>query len=529
MTPLICSIDKRACQRASGIFVISLLIFLLTACVANTPETVPPIANQSPTVTVSGPVAVPFRLLKTSPERGPVGTSITVTGEGLPPGKQAEIIWATVDGSYKTGESTAGQTLGVEYNGRVFTPKRVSLGRTTIGGDGRVTGSATVPEDYGELHDIYLSVDGQDVAKGGYRLMRSFTMSPPEGPVGTVITIKVTGLGSRAYESTVALRYDNKYTGFISATTTRGTAVAQFRAAGPVGKHYISVDAASHAQPFLNITTGSQSTRHLLPFEKVFTVTKDDGPPASRVDWPDPARVATSEGMSRIPSMGQILSTPGVSVRLSPVSGPVLSKVTIKASGLSAGTADIFWVTTRRSVQAALGQSGYVATEEPKLSSAAVGQNGSVETAVTIPEGVGGWHLVKIVQKDKVLVEVPFYVEQSLVTPVPLRVKAGEKFTVSFRGGGWTQLDNGVAVTYDNAYIGYVCGFANNGDTPIELVATGGPGTHLIDIYPYIFDGGTGDWPWQYNMPQLTYAQDHPGLSLGYNLPAYRLAIEVIP
>ncbi|MBI3979098.1 MAG: hypothetical protein HY331_13015, partial [Chloroflexi bacterium] len=129
---------------------------------------------------------------------------------------------------------------------------------------------------------------------------------------------------------------------------------------------------------------------------------------------------------------------------------------------------------------------------------------------------------------DKILVEVPFFVERSLVGVTPTRVKAGEKFKVQLKGVGWTEIDNGVAITYDNAYIGYACGFNSNGDVTVDLVATGGPGTHLIDLYPMIYQGGHGKYPWQYNMPMLTFAQDHPGLALGYRLPTFRLAIEVV-
>ena len=32
-------------------------------------------------------------------------------------------------------------------------------------------------------------------------------------------------------------------------------------------------------------------------------------------------------------------------------------------------------------------------------------------------------------------------------------------FQVHLKGVGWTQLDNTVAVTYDNGYVGYGCGF----------------------------------------------------------------------
>jgi len=68
-----------------------------------------------------------------------------------------------------------------------------------------------------------------------------------------VITVRITGLGSSAFTSTAAIRYDNKYTGFVTATTTHGTAEFQFRAAGPVGDHTIELYGASHATPYLNI------------------------------------------------------------------------------------------------------------------------------------------------------------------------------------------------------------------------------------------------------------------------------------
>jgi hypothetical protein len=57
-------------------------------------------------------------------------------------------------------------------------------------------------------------------------------------------------------------------------------------------------------------------------------------------------------------------------------------------------------------------------------------------------------------------------------------------------------------------------------------VATGGPGTHLLDLYPMIYQGH-GQPPWGYQVSYLTYADDFPGLSLGYKIPAMRLAIEV--
>ena len=82
------------------------------------------------------------------------------------------------------------------------------------------------------------------------------------------------------------------------------------------------------------------------------------------------------------------------------------------------------------------------------------------------------------------------------------------------------------AITYDNDYIGYACGFYSNGDITMNMVATGGPGTHLIDMYPAIYKGKGSD-TWLDQVPLLSFKNDAPGLALGYRIPAVRLAITV--
>jgi hypothetical protein len=161
------------------------------------------------------------------------------------------------------------------------------------------------------------------------------------------------------------------------------------------------------------------------------------------------------------------------------------------------------------------------------LGEATTKPDGSLRTAIQVPDDLGGWHAVKLVARDRVLLELPYYVEQSLVAVTPSRVKVGEPFTIQMKGIGWTELDNTVAVTYDTAVIGYACGFNSNGDVTINLIATGDPGTHLIDLYPAIYKG-KDRVPWNYQTPFLTFARDFPALARGYRLPAYRLAIEIV-
>ena len=125
----------------------------------------------------------------------------------------------------------------------------------------------------------------------------------------------------------------------------------------------------------------------------------------------------------------------------------------------------------------------------PSRSATATPSGGSLATKITIPDGLGGWHVVQLVQKGHIIAQVPFYVEESIVGRgvSSVVVKEGQSFTIHLQGVGWTQLDNTVTVDYDNSYIGYGCGFNSNGDVLLHLNATGGPGTHLIDLYPMLY------------------------------------------
>lgn len=473
----------------------------------------PAAATTAPAAGTTAPApAAALKPLKVSPEQGYVGTKISLTAEGLPSGKPVEFVWSTVDGSYDL--KPLAETI--EFNDRQFTPKRVALGRATADANGRATEAFAVPEDYGETHDIYAVVDGQDVARGGFYLARQATVDTLKGPVGSLLTIQVKGLGWTPYGNTLAVLWDQSYVGFISAVTTRGSAVAQIRAAGPPGRHVLRVTQSSAAVPYLN--REQSPVKHQPEWRFDFAVTEDAGPPPATLSWPD--RVVSNSSAPKTTAKNPVLA--GAS--LSPSSGPILSKTTLQAPGLTPDASiDIYWVSAKGN---RLSPSGWNLIQSP-IGKATVAKDGTLKAAIDIPDDLGGWHVVKLAQGEKVLGEVPYYVERSLATVSPTRVRAGETFQVQIKGVGWTELDNTVTVLYDNSYMGYACGFNSQGDVTLNLVAYGQPGTHLIDLYPTIF-GGHGKGPWLYNIPQLTFAQDHPSLALGYRLPAFRLAVQVV-
>jgi hypothetical protein len=476
---------------------------------------------------VVGAQPAPIKLLKVEPVKGYTGDSVTISGEGLPAGKTVEFFWSTVDAKYLT------KVLAdnVEYHERGYDEKRVPLSSAIVDGQGRVNVKLTAPEDFGEVHDIYGVIDGRDVIRGGFRILRNATIAPTEGPVGTPITVTVNGMGWRGFEQFMGLRYDNKYTGEISAVTTKGTAVFQIRAAGRPGKHIIQLNNSTAYAPgaYLNTQQSPQAYiySHLdnqQEFRFAFSVTKDGGQPPDRLQWPDASRVARLDPHAARTTMGQ-QSPPSGSATFSPAAGPVNSQTLLNAKGLPPNTeVGLHFVTARGN---RMTPSGWNLDSVP-LANATTKNDGTLSASLEIPDDLGGWHAVEVATRDRVLMEVPFYVEQSLVTVSPKRLKVGEPFTIQIKGSGWTELDNTLAVTYDNAAMGYACGFNSNGDITINLIATGEPGTHLIDLYPAIYKG-RDRVPWNYQTPFLTYAQDFPALSVGYRLPAYRLAIEVSP
>lgn len=456
------------------------------------------------------------KLLKVSPDKGNIGDSFTISGEGLPAGKTLEFMWVTAQGKY----SMVATAENVEFHAKKFDDKRISLGKAAVDASGKVNATLKVPEDYGEVHDIFAVLDGQDIARGGFRAMRNITMNPTSGPLGTPITFKVTGLGWKTYESTLLIRYDNNQTGMVTAVTTNGTAVFKLRAAGKTGTHVIDVDLGARSIAFLNNQQSGTASIADQRFE--FTVTDDKVVPPFMLDWPDDSRVVGNDAAARTTVANK--STATAAAVMEPATGPILSQPTLRARGLTPDTdVEIFWVTARGNRVSPSGWS----LDENSIAKAKVNADGTLATAIQIPDDLGGWHSVKLVSGDKVVAEAPYFVERSLVDVTPRKVRAGEIFTVHLKGVGWTELDNGVALTYDNSYLGFACGFNSNGDVTINLTATGGAGIHLIDLYPMLYQGH-GEPPWSYQIPFLTFAQDFPGLQLGYKLPAFRLAIEVV-
>jgi hypothetical protein len=486
-----------------------------------TPLVIPAIPGVAALPGIAAPAATPaatMQSLTSKPDIAVAGTKFTLSGTGLPANKDVTLTWGTANVTW----IVEARPDSVDYLGRSATKLNVILGSAKTDASGAFTTSFVAPRDFGGIHDIYAVVDGKQVAKGGFLVARSATLSPKKGPIGTMITVRYNGLGSSLYEGGGSLLYDNKYTGAIMANWTRGTAIMHIRASGPVGRHTIEVaDAISFK--YLNIQQSPipWGTGKLLKF----TVTKDNGRPKARIDWPNQV-TPTLDAKTTL----QLLTASGAKAQLSSTKGAVNTRVNVTASGLTPNApVDLEWSTVVGNRVNCTGTC-WTFVSVP-LGTPTADASGSISTAITVPDGLGGWHVVQVIQNGKTVAQTPYYVLRSIdgkgVSSLVLH--EGQRFTVHLKGLGWTQLDNTIAVDYDNSYVGYGCGFNSQGDTVMNLVATGGPGTHLIDMYPLLYTQQPSYANTPYGMiPVLTYEQDAPGLALGYELPAIRLAVTVV-
>lgn len=467
--------------------------------------------------------------LTVTPSTGLIGTPMTIVGAGLPASTSVQIQWATANATWVVGADPS----TVNYLGANYTKINVVLDTVTTSSTGGFSVTIDAPKDFGGLHSIFAVVGTTELSEGSFTTLRTVTITPTSGPVGTPITITYSGLGDSLYTGGASLLYDNHYVGEMMANWTRGVATATIRASGAVGPHTIQI---GNAISYLYLNVPQSPIPYTNGATDTFTVTADDGPPAASIDWP--ASVAPTLAQITTLNEGGLGVKSNVTATASVSSGPEGTSVTINASGLPSDVStQIEWATVVGN-RVNCASTCWAFTTQPITANVVPSGNALSDTFTVPSPALGGWHAIQIVQSGKVVGQVPFYVKESIVgyeaagstTPeTSLTVVQGQPFQIHLEGVGWTQLDNTVGVDYDNSYVGYGCGFNSNGDVVLNLTATGAPGTHLIDLYPMLYSLSPSFADTPYGMvPVLTYAQDDPGLALGYQLPAMRFAITVV-
>lgn len=491
-------------------------------------------------VTGVGPLTV-------SNNQGPSGTPLTISGKDLKADTEITLTWSTAEGYWKA------QLMpnSVNYTGYGWEKFAVILAKVKTDASGAFSLNTKMPEDFGGPHDIYAVVDGVAVAKTGVQMTPSFSITPKSGPIGTPVTITYKGMGPNLYTAGISVLWDHNFAGEAQSIWTRGTSSLKIYASGGVGKHIVCAMDGIGVQ-YMNI---NQSPVPYAGGDCVnFTVTKDNGPKPAFVTYPQNVTPNTTQ---RTLMNEQLDPASKAVMTLSATEGIVGDKVKINVTGLTAKTEfSITWANVVGSrVNCTTGTCWIYSGE--KIATVTSDENGAVSAEIAVPDHLGGFHALQIKKGDLAQAQQSFFVKQSIFfnkdkkgvsvagiakafnskAPEPrnasgtptLKFKAGEEITVAMKGVGWTQLDNTMAVTYDNNYVGYGCGFNSDGYMVIHLRATGAPGTHIIDLHPLMYTNQPSFANTQFGMlPVLSYNTDFFGLALGYKQPAVHFEIEIV-
>ncbi len=420
--------------------------------------------------------------LALSPEHGPAGTVVKVHGAGLPANERFDLHWTSVGGRWKV--------EGERYLGREYLPVSTPLGSVLTDGSGAFSAQFSAPEDFGFTHDVLLRQGSRVFTQAGFSIDTTMEISPKRGPVGTPITVEVKGIGWRQLQNSWMLLYDNKATGWVSAVTTRGSARFTIPATGAPGAHVLELLHGDFTFAYRNMQQSPEPDRPR--FARQFTIT-----PGAPV-LPSPAAAQGQREVKRLPAGGEL--------SVSPAFATVGAPVTVGGRGFSPGqTYELGWSTVVGNRVAGGGWDESVRTIARGTADGA----GAVELRFPAPDDLGGLHAL-VVRDGAATKRGLLWIAPSALPLERARGPAGTPFTIHLKGVGWTETANIYTVVYDNAYIGYACGFNSQGDVEIHLYATGEPGWHFVDLYPAIYKGKEAR-PLNFRIPQLTYEADHPG------------------
>ena len=470
--------------------------------ISQVPAAAAPASGLGPEITVGEPSNGYVGRLDVSPKHAPAGAPVTLSAEGLPPNQEFQLVWTTASGAWNVTDT--------EYHGREFTPVAYRIANVRSDQTGRLAATFTTPEDYGFLHDIVLQQGSRLMTQVAFNLDMTVEVSPKNGPPGTPIKIDIKGIGYRSLYNSWDVIYDNAFTGWISSITTKGSASFTIPAAGGPGTHVIEIMHGELTFPYRNPEQNPAPGRPRFAFQ--FDVT--DGAPI----LPPPPEQQAQKVVRVLPPVGELVAEP----RFAGVGESVL----VRGEGLVPGKDyKLNWtrVVGNRMMGPGAEQPGRTNWEELSkvVAEGKADANGKVAFRFPTPDDLGGTHGLWI-DNGSARKFGSFYVKPTALPVDVTRGPAGTTFTIHLKGGGWTETANIYHVVYDNNYTGYVCAFNSQGDVEIFMKATGAPGVHFIDLYPGIYKG-TETRPNNFRIPQLTYADDHPG----EDLPAFHFAFEV--
>ncbi len=520
---------------------------------------------------VAAAAAMQGSSINVSPNAGPVGSRVDVSGSGYPPNTVLVLKWSTVNASWVVGGNPP------QVTGTKTVKILKTLGSATTDPTGGFSEVLTVPIDYGSPNHAIQAFAQNGTAfdpKVLFTLEPEFRLSATSGPAGTPVVIHATGLGYGLYSTSYHVLWDNAYMGYATALTSEGSTNFTIYASGLPGTHYIDIYQGYPGPGYLNPQEGppageTQSTfPPLIPFHAEFNITSPQTSTAANsleptILLPVAAVVAGLAAVQLLALRGrpeqrksvvkvaaavilivaiavagsgayfiygqgsatQSAYVPQTSVNRPAIvvpgnnasSGPRVSvaptlvtvgtAITVTGAGFAPDTQLPLTWSTRQGNNLY----GFHLVNEP-LRNVTTGSDGAFSFVMNVPPDLGGLHFISAGNHTRHSNATLFLQRSATISAT--EGPQGTSVVIKLQGVGWDYNTNIVAIDYDNSYIGYACGFSSGGNVTVTITATGSPGLHTIDIYPSIWWGSSvpaAQLTAEYRYPLLT-PQDHPEL-----------------
>ena len=133
-------------------------VLLPAATATPTPVTPPQVPGAAPLfgpLADAGASAETVSTLKTIPDVALPGKPVTITGSGLPKGKDVKLVWMTANVRWIIDPKAD----SVDYLGRKVDRIGVALANAQTDATGAFKVTFTAPKDFGGLHDIFAVVE----------------------------------------------------------------------------------------------------------------------------------------------------------------------------------------------------------------------------------------------------------------------------------------------------------------------------------------------------------------------------------
>lgn len=446
-----------------------------------------------------------------------VGDALTIQGEDLPPSRELELNWGTVEGGWDVADKN-------KIRGVAFEPRTDRFDVVRTDEQGRFETAWTIPEDFGGSHTITAKdPSGQVVADSEVTIVPRFELDRTRASLGKVFTISAYGLGPPNLRDNFRVVWDSGMVGYMTGVGNQGTATADIRAVGPPGEHVLRIGPLQRGGSF-----------HREPDQPPYPSAVGDAQAAWTVEVTEAERRPESAWMSDPPAetptpehYPALDNETDATLSISPEYGQKGTTAVIEGQDFPPEEeVDLIWY--RHSGQRIKGIPITPTPRPDELPTVTTNAAGRFSTEVTIPQDLGGTRPIAAEIGGETVAITGFVIQPDVLDITPTSGPYGTEIEIVLSGVGWTGFDNSLHFVYDNKPLGYVCGGAgregvdNPGTAVTKLQAIGSPGMHFIDVYPNVFEV-EGDAPDFENIPHLSYRENHPVRSL----PSLHFAFEI--